>query len=184
MSELIALWLPVLVASVAVFFASFLAWVVIGHHTPDYREHPEEGTLMEFLQKSGTKPGVYMFPMARTKEEMESETKKQRMNSGPWGTVNVFSRQISMGRNLLFTYIFYLVTSVFIAYVGTLGLDAGAGFSKVFQLTGTVGILAYAFGPVGNAIWFGTHLRPAVMDILDGVAFGLVTGVVFGAMWP
>jgi hypothetical protein len=184
MAELFALWLPIVVASVAVFFASFLAWVVIGHHTPDWREHPDEGGLMDFLQKSGSTSGYYMFPMARTKEEMSQGVKKQRLDSGPWGTVNIFSGPVNMGRNLGLTFLFYFVTSVFIAYVGTLGLDPGAGFSKVFQMTGTVGILAYAFGPIGNAIWFGTHLRPAVMDVIDGVVFGLVTGLVFASLWP
>ena len=184
MSELIGLWLPILLSSVAVFFASFLAWVVIGHHTPDWKELPEEGGTMEFLQKSGTGPGQYIFPMCRTKEQMADETKLQRMNSGPWGTVNIFSGQVSMGRNLLQSFVFYFVTSVFVAYLGTLALDAGAGFSRAFQVTGTAAILGYAFGHVPQAIWFGSHLRAAVMDVIDGIAFGLITGAIFGVLWP
>ena len=184
MSELVSLWLPILVSAVAVFFASFLAWVVIGHHNPDWKELPEEGATMDFLQKSGIKPGQYIFPLARTKEQMADEGKAQRIASGPWGIVNIWAGQINMGRNLAQSFTFYLVTSLFIAYLGTLALDPGAGFSKVFQVTGTAGILAYAFGVVPNAIWFGTHLRPLLMDIVDGVCFGLITGLVFAAMWP
>ena len=184
MSELAGLWIPILVSAVAVFFASFLAWVVIGHHNRDWNELPEEGDTMSFLQKSGIRPGLYIFPMARSKEQMADDTKQQRLNSGPWGTVNIWSAQINMGRNLLQTFTFYLIASVFIGYLATLALDPGAGFSKAFQVTGTAGILAYAFGTVPNAIWFGSHLRPALMDIIDGVCFGLITGVVFGALWP
>ncbi len=47
--------------------------------------------------------------------------------------------------------------SFLIAYLATLALESGASFSKVFQVTGTLGILAYAFGNVPNTIWFGTH---------------------------
>lgn len=183
MNELATLWLPILLSSIAVFFASFLAWVVIGHHTPDWREIPEEGEVIDFIRSQGLRPGQYIFPMARTKEAMADEAKQQRMTSGPWGTLNVWSRQVNMGRNMLQSFIFYLVTSVFIAYLGTLALDAGATFSKVFQVTGTAGILAYAFGHVPNSIWFGTHCRPMLMDIIDGVCFGLVTGVIFAAFW-
>jgi hypothetical protein len=184
MSELAGLWLPILTSAVAVFIASFLAWVVIGHHTPDWQELPEESGTMEFLQKSGIRPGQYLFPLARTKGQMADPAKQQRMASGPWGTVNIWARPVNMGRNLLQTFTFYLVTSFFIAYLGTLALDPGAGFSRVFQVTGTAGILAYAFGIVPNAIWFGTHLRALLMDIFDGVSFGLITGVVFALLWP
>jgi len=184
MSELAVLWLPILLSALAVFFASFLAWVVSGHHTPDWREVPDEGKVVDFIRAQGLRPGQYVFPMARSKEAMADPEKQQRMTSGPWGTLNIWSRQVNMGSNLLKSFTFYLITSFFIAYLGTLALDAGATFSKVFQVTGTAGILAYAFGHVPNSIWFGTHRRPMLMDILDGVCFGLVTGLIFAAFWP
>jgi hypothetical protein len=183
MSELVGLWLPILASSVAVFFASFLAWVVIGHHTPDWNELPEEGETIDQLRSSGVKPGLYMFPMVRTKEAMANEVKQQRQNSGQWGTINVWSHQVSMPHNLLYSFLFYFVTSVFVAYLGTLALEPGADFSSVFQVTGTAGILAYAFGGVPNAIWFGTHCRPLLMDLIDGICFGLITGAIFAALW-
>ena len=184
MSELATLWLPILLSSVAVFFASFLAWVVIGHHTPDWREIPDEGDVVDFIRSQGLRPGQYIFPIARTKEAMADEAKQQRITSGPWGTLNIWSSQANMGRNLLRTFVFYLVTSFFIAYLATLALEPGATFSKVFQVTGTSGILAYAFGHIPNSIWFGTHRRPLLMDVIDGIAFGLITGLIFAAFWP
>ena len=115
---------------------------------------------------------------------MADEVKKQRILSGPWGTLNIWSRQVNMGRNLLQSFVFYLVTSFFVAYLGTLALEPESAFSKVFQVTGTAGILAYAFGHVPNSIWFGTHRRPMWMDVIDGVCFGLITGLIFAAFWP
>lgn len=184
MSELATLWLPILLSSIAVFVGSFLAWVVIGHHTPDWSEIPDEGEVVDFIRAQGLRPGQYMFPMARTKEALADGSKQQRMTSGPWGTLNVWSRQVNMSRNLLQTFAFYLVTSFFIGYLASLALDAGASFSKVSQVTGTAGILAYAFGHVPNAIWFGTHRRPMLMDVIDGVCFGLITGLTFATFWP
>lgn len=185
MSELAGLWIPIVVSALAVFIASFVAWVVIGHHKPDWRELPEEEATVELLQKSGVGPGLYRFPGANTKSTGENEESRQhRMNTGPWGTVNIWARQPSLGRNLLQSFTFYLVTSVLVAYLGTLALDPGAGFWKVFQLTGTSAILAYAFGGIPNAIWFGSHLRPALMDVIDGLCFGILTGAIFGILWP
>lgn len=184
MEEISAISLPILLSGIAVFVASFLAWVVIGHHNPDWNELPDEGATIDLLQKSGTKAGQYVFPMTRTKEQMADDNKQQRLESGPWGTVNVWARPASIPRNLLQSFVFYLTTSLFVGYLGTLALDPGAGFSRVFQVTGTAGILAYAFGGVPNAIWFGTHFRAALMDVIDGICFGLITGLIFASMWP
>ena len=79
---------------------------------------------------------------------------------------------------------FCLVTSVFVAYLATLALDQGDQFSDVFQVCGTAGLMAYAFGGFPNAIWLGQSFRSTVMDVVDGVILGLITGVVFAAFWP
>ncbi len=184
MQELLNLWLPVLVSSIAVFFASFLAWMVVGHHKPDWRELPDERRVGELLQNAGVQPGRYLFPLAQNREQMADPVKQQLLKSGPWGTINLFPAAPAMGRNLILTWLFYLTTSLFVAYLGTLALEPGATFLQVFQVTGTAGILAYCFGFVPNAIWFGTPLRAVLMDVLDGLTFGLLTGAVFGILWP
>lgn len=185
MTELAGLWIPIVVSAVAVFVASFVAWVIVGHHAADWKELPEEEATIEHLQKSGIGPGQYVFPGRSPKSSGDlEETRQQRMNSGPWGTINIWARQPSMGRNLLQSFVFYLVTSFFVAYLATLALEPGAEFSPVFQVTGTAAILAYAFGGIPNAIWFGSHLRSALMDVLDGIVYGLLTGTIFGMLWP
>jgi len=37
------LWLPVVLSGVAVFFLSFLMWMVVGHHKSDFGKTPDEG---------------------------------------------------------------------------------------------------------------------------------------------
>lgn len=82
------------------------------------------------------------------------------------------------------TFFFYFVTAVFIAYLGTLALEPGAGFSKVFQVIGTAAIPAHCFAFMPNNIWFGTPRRGILLDVLDGIVYSIITGVIFGAMWP
>ena len=115
---------------------------------------------------------------------MENETKKALVASGPWGTINVWRGAPNMGRNLALTFLFYFVTAVFVGYLGTLALEPGAGFSKVFQVTGTAAILAHCFAFMPNNVWFGTPKRGVLMDVLDGGVYSLITGAIFGAMWP
>ena len=184
MDELIALWLPILVSAIAVFFASFVAWVIIGHHNPDWQELPDESGTVAKLKECGVPTGRYLFPCARTKEDMEKEGKQELISNGPWGTINLWPAAPNMGRNLGLSFLFYFVTSFFIAYIATLALEPGAGFSPVFQVTGTSGILAYCFAIMPNAIWFGAPKRSVVMETLDGIVYALVTAAVFGLMWP
>ena len=52
---------------------------------------------------------------------------------------------------------------------------------KVFRFVGTAGILTYGTANILNGIWFG---RKMVADIVDGIAYGLITGLIFAALWP
>jgi hypothetical protein len=87
----------------------------------------------------------------------------------------------NMGRNMALTFAFYMIVSLFIAYLGGLALDKGATFLEVFQVTGTAGILAYCCGGIPNAIWFQQKF---LSNFCDGIAYGLLTGAIFGALWP
>ena len=57
----------------------------------------------------------------------------------------------------------------------------GAEFMKVFRFVGTAGILTYGTANILNGIWFG---RKMVGDIVDGIAYGLITGAIFAWLWP
>ena len=181
MQMLLSLWQPILISSVVVFFASFAAWVLLPHHKPEWTGVPDEAGLAKALNAMKMTAGQYMFPFAVTNEEMKSAEFKQRMEAGPCGTIIVWAGPSNMGKNMLCTYLFFLGASFCLAYLGTLGLEPGADFMKVFRFIGTAGILTYCAAGVPNAIWFR---RKILMDILDGAAYGLLTGVVFGLLWP
>ncbi|NBB92021.1 MAG: hypothetical protein GVY32_02510 [Gammaproteobacteria bacterium] len=183
MTFLLSLWLPILVTTIVLFFASFLAWVVLPHHKPDYRRWPDEDALMRFVRESGAAPGEYLFPLIDQKD-LKEDWAKGRYDAGPWGMVNVWPAKPNMGANLLKTVLFFLVVTSLVALVAWPALGAGAGSAEVFHIVGLTAILAHTTGGMCREIWFTRPLRAKLMDALDGVAFGLLTGLVFALLWP
>lgn len=185
MADLIALWLPILVATVAGFFLSFLLWAALPVHDKDFEELPDHEAFAKAMTDLGLRPGrQYLFPFARDKKFMQTDAFKARYNAGPWGLVRLFPAKANMGKNLALTLGFFLVVNILIAYVLAETVAGGADFLRVFQIASTVAILAYAAGPLCNLIWFPIPKRALATLILDGVLYGLVTGAAFAALYP
>src|SRR5438094_9580959 len=69
MIPLTALWLPVLVSAVIVFFASFIMHMVLGYHKSDYRQLPDEDRVTDSLRNAGVTRGPnYFFPYRKFEE--------------------------------------------------------------------------------------------------------------------
>ena len=109
------------------------------------------------------------------------------------GQVSNGPEQKSSGRDLeevpaagflVRVFIFYLFVSGTVAYVVTRTLPVGAGYLSVFQIAGTVAWMAYSFGPIQDAIWFGKPWSHVWKGMADGLLYGLLTGGVFGWQWP
>src|SRR5262245_17502475 len=189
--ELLSLWLPILLSAAAVWIVSTFFGMPFLHHKNDWIGLPAlpaseggEDAFMEFLRKSGIKPGNYLFPDFRTRETMESEKVKKALEQGPVGHLSLWRPPLTMGGKLVGTFIVYLVVSTLIAYLASVTLPRTADFARVFQVVGTAGILAYSFSFIPNAIWFGAYKRTIVAGILDGIVFGLITGAIFAWRWP
>ena len=56
MVTLSMLWLPILVATVLVYIASSVIWMALPYHRSDTRRLPDEGPVLEPLQKQDLKP--------------------------------------------------------------------------------------------------------------------------------
>ncbi|MDX1625483.1 MAG: hypothetical protein R3323_03115 [Wenzhouxiangellaceae bacterium] len=183
MSFLITLWLPIVVTTIVLFLASFLFWAVSPHHKPDVRKWPDEDRLLAFIRESGAEPGQYVFPLIQP-EEMKQDAAQRRYREGPWGQIVLWSSQPNMPMNMVKTVLLFLVVTVLVAYLGALALPAGASFGDVFQVVGTAAILAHTTGGMLNEIWFSKPLRAKITNALDGIAYGVLTGVIFGWLWP
>jgi hypothetical protein len=183
MTSLIDLWLPILVSSVVVFFASFLAWMVLPHHKPDIQFLDDEDAFAGALKNQAIKPGCYMFPGCDP-ASMKTDEGKARFKAGPWGTLSLQASPPNFGRNLGLVFAFYVVVSVFVAYIAHFSLHPGDGFMSVFRVAGVAGIACYCLGFIPGGIFFGRSVRSMAMDLIDGVVYGLLTGAVFGMLWP
>ncbi|MCA9233587.1 MAG: hypothetical protein KDA57_23305, partial [Planctomycetales bacterium] len=140
-TALTSLWLPILLSSVALFFLSFLAWMVLPHHKADWRGLPDERAFGDALAGLNLPPGNYAFPHFKTSEEMKSREFQERQQRGPNGTLQLWNGPCNMGKNLACQFLFFLATSFCLAYLATLGVPAGAEFMPVFRFVGTAGIL-------------------------------------------
>ena len=184
MDLLFALWLPILLSGVAVFFLSFVMWMVMPHHKSDWAAIPDEDKLMEAI---GDAPrGMYMFPFCDDPEQFKagSEWTKKR-DAGPSGTVIVRPRgPWSMGKSLAQSFVFNLVVSFCTAYVATIGLVEGAPEMDVFRLTATVSFLAYSGALIWDLIWWQKPLVAVGKNLVDGLLYGIATGALFMVFWP
>ena len=63
MIPLTALWLPILLSTVIVFFASFIMHMVLAYHKSDYRKLPDEDRVPFALRRARVTRGpAYFFP--------------------------------------------------------------------------------------------------------------------------
>ncbi|MHC4090672.1 MAG: hypothetical protein ACYSVY_10425 [Planctomycetota bacterium] len=170
------LWLSILVSAVIVFTASFLAWMVLPHHKKDVKPLPDEKALTAHLQKLNVGCGHG--------QDMKSEEFKARYDAGPWGSMNILDAKPNFGRNLVLTFLFYILVSLFVGYITLLARPAGSEFLPVFRVAGAAGVLAYCAGSIPNAIFFGKPGRFVLTEFVDGVVYGLLTGATFALLWP
>ncbi|HED53448.1 MAG TPA: hypothetical protein ENJ00_04525 [Phycisphaerales bacterium] len=184
MTELVDLWVPILVATVGVFVLSFVFWMLSPHHQADVAFCPEQDAVMEMIRVSAIKPGMYMFPNCATKAEWSSEEYKALYESGPWGMISVLPGKPNMGRNLVVTFVYFLIVSVVVAYLTGLSRAPGAEFLAVFQVASTAAGLVYVLGGWTNGIWFGKRLRFFITDFFDGLLYAGATGIAFALLWP
>jgi hypothetical protein len=180
-TPMLALWLPIVASGVALFFASWLAWMVLPHHKKEWTGLANEDAVMNSIRTADVAPGQYVFPYAECSTDMNKVEIKAKTQAGPNGSLIVWSGPCNMGVNLLCTIAFFLVANFVIAYLAAMVLAPGADRWFVFRFVGTAGILTYGTANILNGIWFG---RKMVADIVDGIAYGLVTGAIFAALWP
>jgi hypothetical protein len=179
------LWLPILVATVLVFVASNIVWMLLPHHKSDATRLPDEAAAIEVLGKQGLKPGLYRFPWANSMAEMKDPAFVEKLKKGPVAMLTVLpSGPFDMGRSLGLWTAYLVVMGIFVAYVTGRVFAPGASYLEVFRLAGTVAFLGYSGAQLPSAIWWGKPIGVAFKEILDGLLYGLLTAGAFGWLWP
>jgi hypothetical protein len=185
MVGLTALWLPIVVSAVVVFIASSIIHMFLPYHKKTYGKLPDEDGLLEAMRAAGVGPGQYAFPRAADHKDMASPEMIARYEAGPVGMMTVMpSGAPKMGKQLVLWFVYTLVIGVFVAYLTGRTLGAGAEYLAVHRVAGCSAFLAYAFAHASNSIWKGLPWSATAKDFFDGLVYGLLTGGVFGWLWP
>lgn len=191
MEFLVQLWLPIVASAVAVWIVSAIIWMALPTHKKDFDKLPDEQAFMAAVKALNIPPGNYGYPFFGDRSNCNTPEAKRAMEEGPIGILNNWKPGMKMGKSMVLTFLVYLVVSFLIAYMAWHALHRGPvlpgsrpAFGDVMQLTGTAGVLAYAFAFLPNGIWFQAKCRALVFCVIDGVVYGLVTGAIFAWLWP
>jgi hypothetical protein len=183
MVPVMSLWLPIVLSSVVVFFASFLVHMVLTYHRKDFGAVSNEAAVLDALR--GIVPGEYMLPHANGPEAMKDPAFQQKMQTGP--VVIITARkpgQMAMGPFLAQWFVYCLVVSLFAGYISSRAVATGADYLEVFRFAGAVAFIGYTLALWQNFIWYGRPLRTMLLQTFDGLLFGLLTAGIFGWLWP
>ena len=184
MVVLTALWLPIVVAALAVFAVSSIMHMFLGYHWNDLRAAPQQDALLNALRDLKIPPGDYAVPKADSMKHMRSADYVEKVKQGPLLLLTVAPGGMAMGRNLLQWFIYLLVVGIFCAYIAGRELPPGASYLAVFRIVGFTAFVAYAMALPQAAIWYRRNWYMTLTGMFDGLVFGLLTAGIFGWLWP
>jgi hypothetical protein len=184
MVSLTSLWLPILLSAVLVFIASSVIHMVLKYHKSDYDKTPQEDAILGALQ--GVPPGEYILPYMRGPEDSKDEAIMAKVNRGPRALVRVMAGSMAESfRNALIGWFIYsLVVGLFAAYLTSRAHGPGTEYLEVFRFAATTAFLGYGLAMAQESIWFSRRWSNTLRSMFDALIYGLLTGGVFGWLWP
>lgn len=185
MTELTALWLPIILSAVVVFIVSAVIHMVTPWHKSDYKKIPDEGKVLDALRPFSIPPGDYMAPMASSMQDMKSPEFADKLKKGPVLIATVRPNGMSnMGQSLSLWFLYSVVVGFFAAYIASHALPAGAHYLQVFRFIGATAFMGYTFALWQFSIWFGRSCVTTIKATIDGLLYSLITAGIFGWLWP
>lgn len=181
MHSIAQLWLPILLAAVAVFVASSLIHMVFKWHNRDYRKLPNEDAVRAAINAGQPGPGLYVLPHYLDGKECSSEEAQAKFREGPVGKLMLRKPgAMSVGPMLLQ----WFLLNVFVAFVAACAAMGANGGHHAAHIAGLATLLAYGAGSVSEAIWMGKPWAATLKDLLDALIYAVVTALVFCWLWP
>lgn len=185
MTATAALWLPILLSAIVVFIASSVIHMATPWHKGDYPAPPRQDDLQAALRPFNIPPGDYMLPRAADMKAMQEPEFQEKLRQGPVMSMTVMpSGDFSMGKPLVQWFIYSLVVSFFAAYIPGRTLGAGADYMQVFQIASVTAFVGYALALWQGVIWYKRSTGVAVRTTIDGAIYAMLTGGMFGWLWP
>ncbi|WLT31025.1 hypothetical protein [Geothrix sp. PMB-07] len=183
--SLLHLWIPILLSAVCVFAASSLIHMVVKWHASDYNGLSNEDEVRAAIRKGSPAPGQYVLPRCADMKDMEKPEMRAKYEEGPVAFVVVAPNGApAVGAALGKWFVFSVLVAFTAAYLASRTLSPGTHYLQVFRVVGTTSFLAYGFGSIPQAIWMGKPWSSAIKDLADSLIYGLLSGGVFGWLWP
>ena len=184
MEFLIELWLPILLASLAVYITGNILYMVLPHHRKDFQPLPDEDALRTAIAAQNLPRAAYAIPHAASKEDWKNKEKQEKFRTGPVGILTIGRPGTSMTRQLIQHVFYVFAVSICVAYVSFAALGGGdLEYLKVFQITGTVSFLAHGSAHFLHSIWFHQPWGTTVRNTIDALVYALLTAGFFGWLW-
>jgi len=185
MTELSALWLPMLLGAVFVFVVSSIIHMAPLWHKNDFPQMPDESRARAAIGALGVPPGDYMLPRCKTHAEMRTPEFMQKMTDGPVWIVTVRPNGVAgMGKPLLLWFVYILLVALFAGYIAATALPHGAHYLTVFRFVGTSAFMAFSLGLAHDSIWYARQWSTTIKLMFDGLIYALVLAGTFGWLWP
>jgi hypothetical protein len=185
MTDLQALWLPILLAGVCIFIASSIIHMLLPWHKGDYHTVPNEDQVSDALRPFAIPPGDYMLPRPATRDSIKSPEFAERIRRGPNIVMTVLPNEPwSMVRHLGLWFVYCLVVSLFAGLAACIAFPAGADPHAIFHMTCLVAFIGYAVALWQMAIWYRRAWSTTIKSTIDALIYAAITGAIFLWLWP
>jgi hypothetical protein len=186
MNLLVSLWLPILVAAVAVFVASSLIHMVFKWHNSDYRPLANEDAVRATLGAGAPAPGLYVLPHCADMKDLQNEAMQKKFIEGPVAFLTVKRSGPptigpALGQWFLLNLLVAAVAGLIAAHIYGLSAEANRAAG---HLVAVVSFLTYTGGSIQAGIWMGKPWGSVAKDVLDGAIYAVVSGLSFCWLWP
>jgi hypothetical protein len=160
--------------------------MVLPWHRSDYGKLGDEAGFLATLRRLSPPPGDYLFPKPDSPRALKDTAFLETWKAGPVGRMTIMKKTAapSMGKPLVFWFLYCVVVEIFAAYIAGRALQAGAPYLSAYRFAGATAFVGFALGTWPETIWMGRPWTATVKANVDGLIYALLTGGIFGWLWP
>lgn len=185
LSNLLALWLPILVTAIGVFVASSLVHMVFKYHNSEYRGLNNEDAIRDVMRVASLTPGLYVTPKCNDVKAMSSETMIKKYVEGPVAHITIMANGApNMGRALGLWFLWSVLVAAFAALIALHTIPLNGNAAMAAHVIALISFVMYGAGSVQDFIWMGKPFSSMMKYLLDALIYSIVTALSFMWLWP
>ncbi len=179
-----SLWLPILLAAVAVFAVSSIMHMFLGYHWNDLRSPAQQDAMLDALRGLNVQPGDYAMPKPDSMKQCAARNSRPRSSADRLVLMTVSNGGMAMGKSLGQWFVYLLVVGVLLRVhrrpraVHRGQLPGGVPPGRLQRLHGL------RAGTAAGLDLVPAQLAPDLVAMFDGLVFAMLTGGMFGWLWP